>query len=37
MPDVLFTGCCGTLVGTLDFIVQEYIVTQTVEAQDVLE
>ena len=32
MPDVLFTGSCGTQLGALDFIVQEYILTQTVEA-----
>lgn len=31
VPDVLFTGSCGTQLGTLDFIVQEYILTQTVE------
>ncbi|CAK9014619.1 unnamed protein product [Durusdinium trenchii] len=31
VPDVLFTGSCDTYIGPLEFIVQEYISTQTVE------
>lgn len=32
VADVLFTGCCDTSIGMLDFIAQEFIVTETVEA-----
>ena len=31
VPEVLFTGCCETALGLLDFIAQEFVMTQTVE------
>ena len=31
MPDILFTGCCETTIGVLDFVAQEFITTETVE------
>lgn len=31
VPEVLFTGCCETTLGTLDFIAQEFVTTDTVE------
>ncbi|CAE7216491.1 unnamed protein product [Symbiodinium pilosum] len=31
VPDVILTGSCETEIGNLDFIVQEFIITQTVE------
>jgi len=31
VPDVILTGSCETPIGNLDFIVQEFIVSQTVE------
>ncbi|CAJ1379833.1 unnamed protein product [Effrenium voratum] len=31
VPDILFTGCCETTIGVLDFVAQEFITTETVE------